>query len=141
MDTSELDATARHIAFITAIRDAAGIGAGVSIADIPAAISARLASEREAGREETAKNANVNAMTGLPSLIDHAFETVAKWHDKNAGLCLSASEDDPRLNADDRSRAYDAHRHHAASAAAIRLKLTDEKRALLRAIQSKDKAE
>jgi hypothetical protein len=74
-------------------------------------------------------------MPDYQELIDHAFETVAKWHDKNAGLCLSASEDDPRLNADDRSRAYDAHRHHAASAAAIRLKLTDEKRALLRALQ------
>lgn len=73
----------------------------------------------------------------IATLIQQAFETVAQWHDKNARLCLAASKDDPRLNADDRSRALNAHRHHAASAAAIRLKMTDERRALLRALQSK----
>jgi len=61
-----------------------------------------------------------------------AFEEVAKWHDKNARLCLEASKDDPRLNADDRRRAFDAHKHHAASAAAIRNKMSDERRAALR---------
>ena len=63
---------------------------------------------------------------------EHAFETVAQWHDKNARLCLEASKDDPRMNADDRRRAFEAHRHHAASAAAIRLKMTDERRAAIR---------
>jgi len=58
---------------------------------------------------------------------EHAFETVAQWHDKNARLCLEVSRDDPRLNADDRRRAFEAHRHHAASAAAIRNKLSDER--------------
>lgn len=60
---------------------------------------------------------------------DAAFETVAQWHDKNARLCLEASKDDPRLNADDRRRAFEAHKHHAASAASIRLKLVNEWRA------------
>lgn len=40
-----------------------------------------------------------------------AFERVAQWHDKNARLCLEVSRDDPRLNADDRRRAFEAHRH------------------------------
>lgn len=61
-----------------------------------------------------------------------AFEEVAKWHDKNARFCLEASKDDPRLNADDRKRAFEAHKHHAASAAAIRNKMSDERRAALR---------
>lgn len=39
---------------------------------------------------------------------EHAFETVAQWHDKNARLCLEVSKDDPRLNADDRRRAFEA---------------------------------
>ena len=73
-------------------------------------------------------------MTDTSEIVSRAFETVAQWHDKNARLCLEASKDDPRLNADDRRRAYEAHRHHAASAAAIRLKLTDERRTVLRAI-------
>lgn len=73
-------------------------------------------------------------MTDTSEIVSRAFETVAQWHDKNARLCLDASKDDPRLNADDRRRAYEAHRHHAASAAAIRLKLIDENRALLRSL-------
>lgn len=70
-------------------------------------------------------------------LVNAAFEVVANWHDKNARLCLEASKDDPRLNADDRRRAFEAHRHHAASAAAIRNKLYDERRALLRSLSTK----
>jgi len=70
---------------------------------------------------------------------EHAFETVAQWHDKNARLCLEASKDDPRMNADDRRRAFEAHRHHAASAAAIRLKMTDERRATIRALAEEPK--
>lgn len=66
--------------------------------------------------------------------IADAFERVAQWHDKNARLCLEVSRDDPRLNADDRRRAFEAHRHHAASAAAIRNKLSDERRAAIRAL-------
>jgi len=62
---------------------------------------------------------------------EEAFEEVAQWHDKNARFCLEASKDDPRLNADDRRRAFEAHRHHAASAAAIRLKFINERRAAL----------
>jgi hypothetical protein len=62
------------------------------------------------------------------------LQTVAQWHDKNARLCLEVSKDDPRLNADDRRRAFEAHRHHAASAAAIRNKLSDERRAAIRAL-------
>lgn len=64
-----------------------------------------------------------------------AFEEVAQWHDKNARLCLEASRDDPRLNADDRRRAFEAHRHHAASAAAIRNKLIGDRR---RALEGRD---
>lgn len=55
--------------------------------------------------------------------INEAFEEVARWHDKNARLCLEASRDDPRLNVDDRRRALEAYRHHTASAAAIRARL------------------
>ena len=61
-------------------------------------------------------------------IVAAAFEEVAQWHDKNARYCLEASRDDPRLNADDRRRAFEAHKHHAASAAAIRNKLADENR-------------
>ena len=64
--------------------------------------------------------------------VEEAFHQVAMWHAKNARLCLEASKDDPRLNAEDRRRAFEAHRHHAASAAAIRLKMTDERRAAIR---------
>lgn len=67
---------------------------------------------------------------------EEAFEEVAQWHDKNARLCLEASRDDPRLNADDRRRAFDAHKHHAASAAAIRLKMIEERRGKLRDIDT-----
>lgn len=67
-----------------------------------------------------------------------AFEEVAKWHDKNARLCLEASKDDPRLNADDRRRAFEAHKHHAASAAAIRNKISDERRAALAATEGQN---
>lgn len=72
---------------------------------------------------------------------EHAFETVAQWHDKNARLCLEVSRDDPRLNADDRRRAFDAHRHHAASAAAIRNKLSDERRAAIRVLADGGRSE
>lgn len=61
-----------------------------------------------------------------------AFEAVAQWHDKNARMCLEASRDDPRMNEDDRRRAFDAHRHHAGSAAAIRLKFINERLAALK---------
>lgn len=67
-----------------------------------------------------------------------AFEEVAKWHDKNARLCLEASKDDPRLSADDRRRAFEAHKHHAASAAAIRNKMSDERRAAIRSLIKED---
>lgn len=56
------------------------------------------------------------------------FEKVAQWHDKNDRYCLEASQDDPRMNEDDRRRAREAGKHHAASAAAIRNKLADERR-------------
>lgn len=61
------DETFRHIAFITAIREAAGIGAGTAIADIPAAVADLRASERAAGREEAAKLAEAEPeMPGDP---------------------------------------------------------------------------
>lgn len=60
-----------------------------------------------------------------------AFEEVACWHDTQARICLEASKDDPRLSADDRRRAFEAYRHHAASAASIRAKMAGERRAFI----------
>jgi len=61
-----------------------------------------------------------------------AFYEVADWHGKNSRLCLTASKDEPRLGDEDRRRAAEASRHHAASAASIRLKMADERRAAIR---------
>ena len=66
--------------------------------------------------------------------VEEAFHQVAMWHDKNARLCLEASRDEPRMNADDRRRAFNAYEYHAASAAAIRNKMIDERRAAIRAL-------
>lgn len=67
---------------------------------------------------------------------EDAFEKVAQWHDKNARYCLEASKDDPRLNEDDRLRAREAAKHHAASAAAIRNKMAGERRSAIRALKA-----
>lgn len=88
-------------------------------------------------RAEDAEKAFTATQEQLERCRAETLEEAAKWHDKNARLCLEASKDDPRLNADDRRRAFDAHRHHAASAASLRLKLSDERRAAIRAIEVK----
>lgn len=77
-------------------------------------------------------------MADLAGLIERSFEIVAQWHDKNARFCLEASKDDPRMNADDRRRAFEAYRHHAASAAAIRDKMADEKQKLFCELERKN---
>ena len=49
------------------------------------------------------------------------------WHNKNARLCLEVYKDNPRVSEEDRNRAYVAHQHHAASAAAFANKISDER--------------
>lgn len=73
--------------------------------------------------------------------VEEAFHQVAMWHDKNARLCLEASKDEPRMNADDRRRAFSAYEYHAASAAAIRNKMADERRAAIRALAKQEAKE
>lgn len=88
---------------------------------------------QDAASALTSLQAKIEALEAEKArLRDRAFEVVAQWHDKQARLCLDVSKDDPRLNAEDRRRAFDAHRHHAASAASIRLKFINERRAALK---------
>lgn len=60
-----------------------------------------------------------------------AYEIAAQWHDRSAVGCRDIAEDEPRIDADTRRRAAEAARHHAASAAGLRLAATREKRLLL----------
>lgn len=50
-----------------------------------------------------------------------AYELAAQWHDKNARGCEEIANDDPRIAPDIRERALVAAKHHAASAAGLRL--------------------
>lgn len=57
-----------------------------------------------------------------------AYELAAQWHDKNARGCREIADDDPRIAADIRERALTAAKHHAASAAGLRLAATEQRR-------------
>jgi hypothetical protein len=60
-----------------------------------------------------------------------AYETAALWHDKQAATCQKIAEDAPRIGADVRARAAETAKHHAASAAGLRLAAANMKRARL----------
>lgn len=60
-----------------------------------------------------------------------AFDFVASWHEMQARLFKKMSEDEPRLAADIRRRAAEASQHHGGSAAALRARATDIRRAEL----------
>jgi len=59
---------------------------------------------------------------------DDAFEQVAKWHDKHSRSAREIA-DDIRVGPEIQAKALVAANHHAASAAAIRNKMADERRA------------
>jgi hypothetical protein len=66
-------------------------------------------------------------MTDLPA----AYELAAQWHDKNAKGCLVIANDDPRIEDHIRTRAREAAKHHAASAAGLRLAAIEARRKAL----------
>ncbi|MFC5584410.1 hypothetical protein ACFPOD_04750 [Nitratireductor kimnyeongensis] len=57
-----------------------------------------------------------------------AYELAARWHDKQAQGCREIAADEPRISAEIRERAREAAKHHAASAAGLRLASTRERR-------------
>lgn len=63
-------------------------------------------------------------MTTQHQLAD-AYYLAAKWHDKQAKHCRAIVLDEPRIGFDDRRRASVAEKHHAASAAGLRLAATN----------------
>jgi hypothetical protein len=63
-----------------------------------------------------------------------AYEIAADWHDKNARLFKEMSQDEPRTGADARAKAAEAAKHHAGSAAALRLAALNLRRAALSGI-------
>lgn len=50
-----------------------------------------------------------------------AYDIAADWHDKQARMFREMSNDEPRTGDRDRARAGEASKHHAGSAAALRL--------------------
>lgn len=64
-------------------------------------------------------------------IVADAYELAAEWHDKQAGHCRDVAADEPRIGADIRAKAKDAARHHAGSAAALRLAALDARRKAL----------
>ena len=60
-----------------------------------------------------------------------AFDLVAGWHGEQGRLYREMSEDYPRIDEATCVRAGDASRYHFGSAAALRLKAADIRRALL----------
>lgn len=61
-----------------------------------------------------------------------AYDFVAEWHDRQARLFRDMSNDEPRLDAGARKRAGEAAIHHAGSAAALRNRAADTRRAALK---------
>lgn len=60
-----------------------------------------------------------------------AYDFVADWHGRQAKLFREMAEDDPRTAEPQRKRAFEAAIHHAASAAALRNRAADDRRAAL----------
>ncbi|MFU0504091.1 hypothetical protein [Pseudaminobacter sp. NGMCC 1.201702] len=57
-----------------------------------------------------------------------AYEIAAEWHDKTAAGCRAIADDEPRIGADIRAKAKEAAKHHAGSAAALRLAAIEHRR-------------
>ncbi len=66
-----------------------------------------------------------------------AFDIVAAWHEKNAAQFKQIANDDPRTGQLDRLKAAEAAKHHAGSAASLRIKANDIRRAYYAAIVAK----
>lgn len=64
-----------------------------------------------------------------PTEQARAYDFVADWHDRQAALFRAMSNDEPRTEAAGRKRAGEAAIHHAASAAALRIRASDTRRA------------
>lgn len=62
-----------------------------------------------------------------------AYEITADWHDAQAFAFRTMSEDEPRIDKLMRERAADALKHHAGSAAALRIASANLRRAALEA--------
>ncbi len=60
-----------------------------------------------------------------------AYDFVAGWHERQAKLFREMADDDPRTAEPQRKRAFEAAIHHAASAAALRNRAADDRRAAL----------
>lgn len=60
--------------------------------------------------------------------VSSAYELAALWHDKNARGCQAIADDDPRIEDHIRSKAREAAKHHAASAAGLRLAAIEHRR-------------
>jgi len=60
-----------------------------------------------------------------------AYELAAEWHDKNVRGCRDIADDYMRVGADVASKAREAAKHHAASAAGLRLAAIDIRRKAL----------
>lgn len=57
-----------------------------------------------------------------------AYELAAQWHDKNARGCRDIADDYLRVGPDVARSAREAAKHHAASAAGLRLAAIDMRR-------------
>lgn len=57
-----------------------------------------------------------------------AYELAAQWHDKNARGCRDIADDYLRVGPDVARSAREAAKHHAASAAGLRLAATEQRR-------------
>lgn len=60
-----------------------------------------------------------------------AYTFVAEWHDRQARLFREIADDEPRIDPPHRKKAAEASIHHAASAAALRNRASDERRSAL----------
>lgn len=60
-----------------------------------------------------------------------ACDFVADWHDRQARLYRQIADNEPRIDAANRKRANDVSVHHAGSAAALRNRSANIRRALL----------
>lgn len=59
---------------------------------------------------------------------DRAYDIAADWHDKQARMFMEMANDAPRTAESDRTKADYAAKHHAGSAAALRLAALNQRR-------------
>lgn len=106
----------------------------------------RVFGSRIFGEAADAIEAQARALTAKDSELAEAraasdaaasYEFVANWHDRQAKLFREMADDEPRTAEPARKRASEAAIHHAASAAALRNRAVDERRA--RTVLSREK--